>query len=239
MDRVHTARMNRPSGRMIAAIAATAGSATAAASPLIRRLMVRGGIVDNPNARSSHAVPVPRGGGWACLVGVAFGCAAASAAGQPLPLRTAAGAGALALVGFADDRWSVPALPRLAAQASVGLATDLVSRGVPIGMAVVPAVVNVVNFMDGINGITALTAAVWGVNAAIVGSRSANGHLTTLGAALAGSALGFLPHNLRSERMFLGDVGSYLIGATMALTALHPSLTWRARAAVLAPRRYR
>lgn len=235
MVRVQTQRKNRPSGKVVATLVAAAGSATAAASPLIRRLMVRGGIVDNPNARSSHDVPVPRGGGWACLVGLACGCAAARMAGQPLPLRTTAGVGTLALVGFADDRWNVPALPRLAAQVGVGLATDLVSRRIPVGAAVVPAVVNVVNFMDGINGMTALTTAVWGTNAAIVGTRSANGHLTILGAALAGSALGFLPHNLRLERMFLGDIGSYLIGATMALTALHPSLSWRARAAVLAP----
>lgn len=107
----------------------------------------------------------------------------------------------------------------------MGTTSDLVTRSFPLGTGLVPVLVNVVNFMDGINGITALTTAVWGMNAVATGVRSDNDHVMLFGAAAGGAALGFLPHNLRRDRMFLGDVGSYVIGATIALTALHPSLS--------------
>lgn len=197
--------------------------------------MMRNGILDDPNERSSHTTAVPRGGGWACLLGTVAGGTVGGALGYRIPRKTAAGAVALALVGFADDRWQVPAPPRLAAQAVVGLAVDVFAKHFPLGLMTVPTLVNVVNFMDGINGITSLTAASWGIVAVTVGTRLHNDHVLLLGASLAGAALGFLPHNLRRDRMFLGDVGSYLIGATVALTCLHPSLSWRARATLLTP----
>lgn len=226
---------NKPtiSSAFLVGVAAAAGAA--AAGPLVRRVMLRSGILDEPNERSSHTAVVPRGGGWACLVGAVSGYASGWALGYDIPWRTVAGAVALGLVGFADDRWNVSAPHRLAAQASIGLVADVSDQHFPLGLATVPTLVNVVNFMDGINAITALTTLAWGAGAAGVGIRSNNGHVALLGASLAGATLGFLPHNLRRDRMFLGDIGSYFIGAVMALTALHPSLSWPARKALLMP----
>jgi UDP-N-acetylmuramyl pentapeptide phosphotransferase/UDP-N-acetylglucosamine-1-phosphate transferase len=75
-----------------------------------------------------------------------------------------------------------------------------------------PCLVNAVNFMDGINGITSLTMVVWGVTALAVGYADNSAALVALGGATAGAAIGFLPYNAPSARMFLGDVGSYLFG---------------------------
>ena len=228
-------RGDNPGGRLAASVATAAACVSFVTSPVIRRILVQRGILDNPNHRSSHSQPIPRGGGWACLAGASAGCLTAWAAGAPLPLRTGVGVLALTLVGSADDARGLDAKTRLAAQALVGGAAGAASGHRLADPLVVAATVNVVNFMDGINGITSLTTAVWGANAAHVGVTRNNAHVAIIGAALGGSALGFLPHNLRERRMFLGDVGSYLIGSAMALTALHPSLTWRERALVLAP----
>jgi UDP-N-acetylmuramyl pentapeptide phosphotransferase/UDP-N-acetylglucosamine-1-phosphate transferase len=81
---------------------------------------------------------------------------------------------------------------------------------------VVVAVVNAVNFMDGINGISAVTGAVAGAAFAWLGAELDDRTLLVLGAAVAGASLAFLPWNAPRARVFLGDVGSYGLGAALA-----------------------
>ncbi|WP_392424037.1 hypothetical protein [Barrientosiimonas humi] len=159
---------------------------------------------------------MPRGGGLACLAGVAAGTAVAGQ-GRPAP-RTVAAVVALATTGFVDDRsGGLPASLRLGVQVGSG-----VLLGAPhalttaVSSIAFPAVVNVVNFMDGVNGITGLTSLVWGGNAVVWGLSLDSSALATLGAVTAGAGAGFLPWNAPTASLFLGDVGSYLLGALMA-----------------------
>lgn len=192
-----------------------AGTATCAAAPLVRRLMVHAGRMDVPNHRSSHVTPTPRGGGLAALAGVA---AAAISDRPSVNFGARIAIATLAGVGYADDHMTAsgglsPKL-RLIAQGVAGVAASGHS-GVIVRVAsslVTLSVVNVVNFMDGINGITGLTALVWGLNAAC----SDLADVSWIGAATAGGGLGFLPWNTPSARLFLGDTGSYLFGSLMA-----------------------
>jgi UDP-N-acetylmuramyl pentapeptide phosphotransferase/UDP-N-acetylglucosamine-1-phosphate transferase len=195
--------------------------ATYAAAPLVRRALVRRGALDIPNHRSSHTEPVPRGGGIACLIGVAAGIAATGRQ-SAIPPRTMLAVAALAATGLADDRLGhVSPITRLAIQGSAGLAMspDLALAALsPVGTA---GVVNVVNFMDGINGITGSTAAVWGASTLIAGRRQLDPTLQTLGAVTAGAGLGFIPWNAPKADLFLGDVGSYLFGGLCAAGITH------------------
>ena len=79
----------------------------------MRHVALQRGIVDVPNARSSHARPVPRGGGFviALVASVAFIALAAYGA-MPWALALALlGPGAcVACVGYLDDLRGVPAL---------------------------------------------------------------------------------------------------------------------------------
>lgn len=189
---------------------------TFVAAPLVRGLLVRRGSMDIPNQRSSHSVPVPRGGGLACLIGVASGF---TATGQQasVPARALIGIGALSATGLADDLLGhVHHNARLAMQASSGalLAPNLPSA--PLSALGTAGVVNVVNFMDGINGITGSTAVVWGVSTLLVGRGALDASLQTIGAVTAGAGLGFLPWNTPQAQLFLGDVGSYLFGGLCA-----------------------
>lgn len=196
---------------------------TLAAAPLVRRVMLRYGVLDIPNHRSSHVTPVPRGGGVACLAGVLAGMATASARHQDVPWLVVSGAVILAVVGFADDRGALGAAPRLVAQVAVGALVGAVVGGggwVLVGMVCIPVAVNVVNFMDGINGITGLNVAAWGFVAMAVGAVQHEPSLLVIGAVTAGSATGFLPWNAPVARLFLGDVGSYLLGALVGIGIL-------------------
>lgn len=188
---------------------------TSASVPLVRVLLVRRGLVDLPNPRSSHRSPTPRGAGLACLLGVLTALAVTQAAGRNVPLSAVAAAVVLALLGFADDRSSLPAVRRLVAQVLVGCLLGLALGGgwlLVVGGLLTPLVVNIVNFMDGINGITSLSAAGWGLTAWVVAAAQGIPQLGLIGAVTAGSALGFLPWNAPTAKVFLGDAGSYLFG---------------------------
>lgn len=192
---------------------------TLVAAPGVRWLMLHRGIIDVPNHRSSHVTPTPRGGGLACLFGVLAALALAYAVGLAVPWLAAGAAIALAIVGFADDRFDLSPVIRLGAQVAAGALMGVAAGSgwlVVSGAVIAPVVVNVVNFMDGINGITSLTAGVWGAAAWLAGLAANAEAVWVIGAATAGAALGFLPWNAPTARLFLGDVGSYLFGGLIA-----------------------
>lgn len=200
------------------------GGATAAAGGVLVPLLRRADRLDLPNHRSSHTVPTPRGGGLAIVAGVLVTAVVAAATGQAWPPAVTfvvGGAIALAAVGLVDDTRGLAPLPRLLAQVVVGALVGWMAGGVAglvVGMLVVPAAVNMVNFMDGINGICAAHAAVGGAGAMLAGAASGNEALSVLGALTTGGALGFLPWNAPRAQVFLGDVGSYLLGGLAGLT---------------------
>lgn len=189
---------------------------TGLGTPLIRDALARHGVLDVPNARSSHTVPIPRGGGVACSLGVLAGLLLAYATTTAPPWPAALGVLALAAIGFQDDRHGLPANLRLLLQVAAGAMVGATIGG-PwwslFGVVCLPIAVNVVNFMDGIDGITTLTVGGWGVVATALGIAGDADALVVVGSVTAGAALGFLPWNAPRARVFLGDSGSYLFGA--------------------------
>jgi UDP-N-acetylmuramyl pentapeptide phosphotransferase/UDP-N-acetylglucosamine-1-phosphate transferase len=206
--------------------ALTALVVTAGLVPVILPLLRRSGVLDVPSLRSSHTTPVPRGAGVAVMLGIVV--AAALPLGRPADrtvIAVVVGVAVLyALVGFADDLRGLDPVRRLVAQLVLGVvltwpATVLFHRGwqwIPLGAIAAAAYVNVTNFMDGVNGITGWHGVVTGVAFAGMGAYTDKGWLVAVGACLAGASLGFLPYNAVRARVFLGDVGSYGIGATIA-----------------------
>jgi UDP-N-acetylmuramyl pentapeptide phosphotransferase/UDP-N-acetylglucosamine-1-phosphate transferase len=206
--------------------ALTALAVTAAGVPLILPLLRRSGVLDVPGVRSSHTTPVPRGAGVAVMLGILV--AAALPLGRPedrLVIGVVVGAAVLyALVGFADDLRGLQPVPRLVAQLVLGViltwpATVLFHRGwewIPLGAIAAASYVNVTNFMDGVNGITGWHGIVTGTAFACMGAYTDKPWVVAVGACLAGASLGFLPYNAVRAKVFLGDVGSYGIGATIA-----------------------
>lgn len=203
-------------------------AASAVGTGAVIVLLRRRQLLDVPNQRSSHAVPTPRGGGLAVMLAVVVGL---SVGDEPGAWRVLLPALLLAGVGFADDLRSLSSRMRLAAQVVLGLllslwvALDVGTAGLAVGLFVAVCVVgiagfvNAFNFMDGVNGISALNAAVGGAWFVWLGHQHDSRTLVLLGATLAGAALGFLPWNA-SSRVFLGDVGSYGIGALLAGAAV-------------------
>ena len=202
---------------------------TLAACPVVLAALHRYRLTDDPNWRSSHTGSVPRGGGIAIAIGATV--ALAFAPGLDLSLRSGLlvlglGVGA---VGLADDltRGTSPKLRLAALLALTALAlvwmepvADLSTPGAVVGIGLclgwVVSYVNAFNFMDGINGISAgqvLVVAGQVTVAALIADERA---IATAGVVVVAAALAFLPFNFPRARMFLGDVGSYLLGALVA-----------------------
>lgn len=194
----------------------------------LRPMLSRAGVLDVPNARSSHSIPVLRGGGLAqaCAIVLALGYAGIAATGlaQTLIIVILATCIAAAVLGWFEDLHGLPITIRAGFQFFIGIvATTVVAAntsnhawwGLMGGVALL-GLINVVNFMDGVNAISALHGIVAGGSFVVIGSLHEADWLVISGAVLAVAFAAFLPWNL-SGRMFLGDVGSYLLGGAIAI----------------------
>ncbi|HSF03850.1 MAG TPA: hypothetical protein VLA62_12615, partial [Solirubrobacterales bacterium] len=200
------------------------------ATPLVGAAARRFELLDRPNERSSHTRVTPRGGGVAVALALA-GALLVSGTGGGRGLAFLAGALAMALLGLCDDRFSLPALPRLLAQALVAaglvwaiggfsslplpppLDLELGALGAPLAVLWIVAVVNFYNFLDGIDGLAGLQGVVTGAGIALA---AWDPFAAAFGAATAGACLAFVLFNWSPARLFLGDAGSLLLGYTFA-----------------------
>lgn len=230
-----------------------AAAISAALCLLLRPLLVRYALA-RPNARSSHRVPTPQGGGIAVLAG------AFAALGLLLPLASLSlavdglvfvmiAAVALAVVGAWDDIRPLPAGLRLGLQAlcvavvivyaapEVRLFPEL-PLGVERGLALLAGVwfVNLTNFMDGLDWITVAGFVPLAGALMLAGSAGLIDPATgLLAAALCGGLIGFAPFNRPTARLFLGDVGSLPIGLVTAYLLYRLAGTGALTAALILP----
>ncbi len=202
-----------------------AAAATTALVGGVRRYAILHQVIDHPGARSSHAIPTPRGGGAGLLTGwllVVFPLLILDRQGGLPLLVSLVGVLVVAGAGWLDDHGGLSVRTRLGAHTLGALAIlPLVilpapEPAWPTAFVVVwwvfcaIAAANVVNFMDGIDGLIGVTALIFGLFGALVGSP--DGTAAPVGLALAGAAAGFLVWNWSPARIFLGDVGSGALG---------------------------
>lgn len=227
---------------MVGAVLAC-GGIVVVAEPLTISLLRRLAVIDMPGGRSSHVVPTPRGGGLPITIGLlvaALTFKAAGASAVPAPGAPGGGGEAWAfaasvcffgVIGLLDDLRGLRASVRLALQAAggAGVAALLVSQldapapllaGGALALAIwLAGFVNAFNFMDGVNGISGMHALIGGVAYACLAQWRQDTFGVTAGLAIAIGACAFLPWNAFRARVFLGDVGSYSLGAALAVLA--------------------
>lgn len=199
---------------------------------LVRRWLVKKAIYDQPNERSSHTVPTPRGGGLAIVPAMMLPLAiVAFLPNSPVSFATAglllvSGLG-MATLSWMDDRHNLSARIRLLGQAVCIVLAMLALPGERLVFSgFLPFwadhlvtffawlwFVNLYNFMDGIDGITGVESlsiggalglfAVWGLIAPDIG---------LVGMLVGGAAIGFLFWNWAPAKIFMGDIGSTTLG---------------------------
>ncbi|MCC5977788.1 MAG: glycosyltransferase family 4 protein [Salinarimonas sp.] len=218
--------------------------------PLLQRYALA-----RPNARSSHRIPTPQGGGIAVVAGAlltAYGGAAVAGVmpGMAAAISLAAGTLVLALIGAWDDIRPMAALPRLALQAAcvallLGFApveSGLLPGNWPAGLGLAIALlaglwfVNLTNFMDGLDWITVAEMVPVTAALAIFGWLGfLDPFAALLAASLCGALCGFALFNKPVARLFLGDVGSLPIGLMVAWLLYLLATNGYVAAAILLP----
>jgi len=168
--------------------------------PFLRR-----NLLDTPNQRSSHILPVPRGGGIAFVfIGSIMHIATSSGVSRWIPVMCIP----LAIVGLIDDHKDLPAIWRYIIQLLTAIALVIAGRfPFPIWVFVIlviitTAIINFTNFMDGLDGLVA------GCGILLMAATSSW--------AISGAIFGFLLWNWNPARVFMGDVGSTYIGAVFS-----------------------
>jgi UDP-GlcNAc:undecaprenyl-phosphate/decaprenyl-phosphate GlcNAc-1-phosphate transferase len=222
-------------------------------TPLVARLAVRVGAVDEPRERGLAARSTPLLGGLAILAGVL----AAALIWLPLDQQTTGillGAALIALVGAADDVHELSPAIKFAGQIAAALIP--VAAGVRVEHVTLPflgaldfgtvlggaltvigmvGLMNVVNFSDGVDGLAAGVCAISAVAFSIIAFDLGRTSAGVLAAIVAGAAVGFLIHNFHPASVFMGDCGALLLGYLLGCAAVQGSLKTNALIALVGP----
>jgi Fuc2NAc and GlcNAc transferase len=212
-------------------------------------------LLDIPNQRSSHTKPVLRGGGLGFIIAFALSGLVLTLIGDLYPdlisdwklsshvasfLQICLVLTPLTIVGFIDDRKDISASIRyfvqvLSAAIAIacfgtiplpwlsgwGLAGEIL--GVVISLVAITASINFYNFMDGLDG---FVASITALQLAFIAVHLREPIFLLFTAAL----IGFLWWNWSPAKIFMGDVGSTVLGAAVAIALMRGSqdviLSW-------------
>jgi len=188
---------------------------------MVSRLGFRLGLIDQPTTRSSHSQVTPKGGG----IGIATAFLL-NAMVLDMPIFFWLPLGAMTALSLRGDQVEISPRLRLPVQFVLigilvigncgGISQDLPKILLAMFWIVfIVGTANFFNFMDGINGIAGISGAVGlGLLAFATYRDHPEGGLLTACMALA--CLGFLPFNVPQARVFMGDVGSIVLGSVFA-----------------------
>lgn len=198
-------------------------------------------VVDHPNERSLHARPTPRSGGIAILAALTSGVVMyvfESSSFETSMLWNGAALMLVAAISFIDDKLGVSAAYRFVAHligAGLLLAGGLSLQAIALPGAhwVLPDwaavlvttvlivwMINLYNFMDGMDGFAAGMAVNGFIVYSIYGSLTGHESYAAINAITAASVSGFLCFNFPPAKIFMGDIGSSVLGLLAASFSL-------------------
>jgi len=202
-----------------------------AGTPVSRWLAPRVGVMAIPRARDIHTRPVPRMGGVAIFLAVMIGAVLLSDRFYVRELAALLfGASLMSFLGLIDDRFSLSAYVRLAAQLGMSLfmyyigvrvqVFDNVVLDAALTMIWIVGITNAMNFLDNMDGLLAGISSV--ISAFFLMLSVINGQYLVglLSAAILGACVGFLIWNWNPATVFMGDSGSMFLGFTLAVLAI-------------------
>ena len=199
----------------------------------IKNYALKKSLVDVPNDRSSHTMPTPHGGGIAIAITWFIGISYlyyTSDINNSLYFALLVGI-VISIVSYFDDLYELSAKFRLLAQALVALfglyflgglqKIDFIIFTVEnqiiiniFAMLMIIWFINLYNFLDGIDGYAGSEAVFLGVAGFLL---FGGAHFLVLVVAV----LGFLVWNWHKAKIFMGDVGSTLLGYNIAIFAIY------------------
>lgn len=218
-------------------IALMAMAVSMAIIPLMMRLAPVIGMVDQPDPRKVHAVPVPRVGG----VGIVAGALVPLFIWMPFDNLTSSfliGSIVLLVFGVWDDAKELGHYVKFAGQFIAAVAvvyygdlyvshfpfmgTELLpeSIGRPFTVIAIVGMINAVNHSDGLDGLAGGESLLSFVSIAYLAFLYDSALIVIIAAASVGGVFGFLRFNSHPARVFMGDGGSQFLGFVLAFLAI-------------------
>ena len=211
-------------------------------TPPVKDFAGRVGAIDVPkDERRVHDHPIPRMGGIAIFLGFVISLLLfVNMSTQVMGLLV--GAVIIAVMGAVDDIVNLSPMVKLAFQllAAIvavrsGLVFDVISNpnvfaeettieigflSVPLTLLWIVGCTNAMNLIDGLDGLAVGVAAISSTSMLIVSLLVAEPVVSVILAALTGACLGFMPYNMNPAKIFMGDVGSQLLGFVLATASI-------------------
>lgn len=225
-------------------IALSAFFVAAGATPVMRRVAYRMGIVALPAARKVHTRPMPLMGGVAIYLAFIISLLLL---GNRAYVREVvgifAGATLCSFVGLWDDRSALRPRTKLFVQAMAagililsGVAVQLPWLGV-LNIAVtviwVVGITNAMNLLDNMDGLCGGVAMIAAAFFLLLAAMNGQYLVGALVAAALGACFGFLMYNFNPASVFMGDSGALFLGFVLAAVgiklrfpALSPDVSW-------------
>ena len=230
-----------------------AAFASWALTAMVRRYALRRALIDVPNSRSSHTMPTPRGGGLAIAIVVLAAVMLGAGLGLVSPevaLALSGGGLLVGWVGWMDDHQHVAPQWRLLVQGVAaawalywlgGMETVALGDaqlvldwgGTLIALVAIVWLTNLYNFMDGVDGLAGMQAVTVAATVGVLFMFSGAIGLAGLAWLIVAAAAGYLWWNWPPAKIFMGDVGSGLLGFIFAVLAIAgektadvPALLW-------------
>lgn len=221
-------------------------------TPLAKKIAFRIGAVAQPKEIGMHKVTMPLGGGMAIYLGFTLTILILVNYINLIHLNQLAGlligATLITIVGLLDDVYELTPKRRIVFQVFAALiviatGTSITEISVPfieagqiefgifsnvITLIWIVGITNAVNLIDGLDGLAAgvssIASLVLMTIAILFGDPVIAGFGILITAALAGSCLGFLPHNFNPAKIFMGDTGSTFLGFSLAVISIQTML---------------
>lgn len=219
----------------------TALFAALLAVPSLRNWAFDSGTLDLSDERKVHKGEMPRLGGVAIFLAFVFSLllfVEMSAALRGI----LAGAMVLFVTGLIDDLVGLSPKKKFVGEIFGTVVTMAVGKlyitdlgnllgygdivlplwlALPFTLFAVVGVINAINLIDGLDGLSGGVSLIALGAFMLLGYMSGNHEMTLICAALIGALLGFLKYNSYPARIFMGDVGSLVVGFILAFLAVH------------------
>jgi UDP-N-acetylmuramyl pentapeptide phosphotransferase/UDP-N-acetylglucosamine-1-phosphate transferase len=207
--------------------------------PFVLRYALRHQIVDNPDARKLHRLPIPVMGGVVVYTGILVGCLAMWLLVERASIHWSLMAVTIMLLmGVWDDMKNLPAILRLIVQfgivgAYIVLTDHYIHNfyglfgiyeispwvGIPLSLVGGVGTINAINMIDGIDGYSSgygiMACSCFAVVFIVVGPTV----WASLAVIVAAALIPFFFHNVfgKKSKMFIGDGGTMMLGFLMAI----------------------
>ena len=221
----------------------TAGVVTFLMTPPVKHFAEKVGAIDVPkDERRVHDHPIPRMGGLAIFIGFVLSLICfVDVSTQVLGILL--GGLIIAVMGAVDDIVSLNAWVKLAGQivAAIvaircGIVFETISNPnafaeqttivlahyltIPLTLLWIVGCTNAVNLIDGLDGLAVGVSTISSVTMLVVALFVAEPSVAIILAALTGACLGFIPYNFNPAKIFMGDVGSQLLGFVLSTVSI-------------------